>query len=98
MGFLRKNRVKITVVLDLTFIGYTVAWLRHLFGLGPIGWVWRINWGITRWQGWTYYIGLLGVPLGGHLGLYRVLFGYGHKAIWGYLSCSLTQKSFCHHL
>ena len=37
MGFLRKNRVKITVVLDLTFIGYTVAWLRHLFGLGPTG-------------------------------------------------------------
>jgi len=51
VGFLRKNRVKITVALDLPFTRDTIAWLRYLFGLGPTGWIWRVKWGVTRWQG-----------------------------------------------
>ena len=39
MGFLRKNRAKITIVLDLPFTEDTVAWMRYLFGLGPTDWV-----------------------------------------------------------
>ena len=39
MGFLRSNRVKITIALDLPFTGDTIAWLRYLFGLGPPNWV-----------------------------------------------------------
>ena len=34
-GFLRKNRVKIIVALDLPFTRDTSGWLRYLFGLGP---------------------------------------------------------------
>lgn len=37
-------------------------------------------------------------PFGGHLGSYRVLFGYDHEAIWGHPTCSSTQQSFYHHL
>ena len=35
VGFLRRNRVKIIVALDLPFTRDTTAWLRYLFGLGP---------------------------------------------------------------
>ena len=35
-GFLRKNRVKIIVALDLPFIGDTPGWLRYLYVLSPI--------------------------------------------------------------
>ena len=34
MGFLRKNRVKILVALDLAFTGDTTTWLRYFLGLG----------------------------------------------------------------
>ena len=34
-GFLRKNRVKIIVAIDLPFTRDTSGWLRYLFGLGP---------------------------------------------------------------
>ena len=37
--FLRKNRVKITVALDLPFTGNTTTWLGYLFDLGPFDWV-----------------------------------------------------------
>ena len=33
--FLRKNRIKITVALDLPFNGDTAGWLRYSFGLCP---------------------------------------------------------------
>ena len=49
--FLRKNRVKITVALDLPFTRDTTGWLWYLFGLRPVYWTWRVKWGITRWQG-----------------------------------------------
>ena len=39
VGFFRKNRVKLTVALDLPFIGDTTSWLLYLFGLGPINWI-----------------------------------------------------------
>ena len=35
MGFLRRNKVKLTVALDLPFTGDTNGWLRYLFGLSP---------------------------------------------------------------
>ena len=41
VGFLRKNRVKITIAIDLPFMCDTTAWLGYLFGLGPTNWVWR---------------------------------------------------------
>ena len=50
--FLRKNRVKITVAIDLHLMRDTTAWLGYMFGLGPTNWVWRVKWGVTRWQGW----------------------------------------------
>ena len=53
----------IIVALDLPFIGDTTNWLRYLFGLDPIDWTWRVKWRVTRWQGWTHYVGLLGIPL-----------------------------------
>ena len=43
MGFLRKNRVKITIALNLPFTGDTIAWLRYLFSLSPTDWVWRVK-------------------------------------------------------
>ena len=43
IAFLRKNRVKITVALDLPFIGDIVGWLRYLFGLRPTDWTWRVK-------------------------------------------------------
>ena len=54
IGFLRKNRVKITVAIDLPLMCDTIAWLGYLFDLGPIDWVWRVKWGVTRWQGWLF--------------------------------------------
>ena len=42
-GFLRRNRVKVTITLNLLFIGDTIAWLRYflawvpLFGYGESG-------------------------------------------------------------
>jgi len=36
VGFLRKNRFKITVDLNLPFIKDTANWLQYFFGLGPI--------------------------------------------------------------
>ena len=41
--FLRRNRLTITVALDLPFTRGTTAWLRYLFGLGPINWVWKVK-------------------------------------------------------
>ena len=41
VGFLRKNRVKITIAIDLPLMCDTTAWLGYLFGLGPTNWVWR---------------------------------------------------------
>ena len=43
MGFLRKNRVKITLALNLPFIGDTIAWFRYLFSLSPTDWVWKVK-------------------------------------------------------
>ena len=43
MGFLRKNRVKITVALDLPFTKDTVGWLQYLFALSPTNWTWRVK-------------------------------------------------------
>ena len=65
MGFLRRNKVKLTVALDLPFAGDTNGWLRYLFGLSPANWTWRVKQGVTRWQGWTHCVGLLGIPLVG---------------------------------
>ena len=65
VGFLRKNRVKIIVTLGLHFIGDIAVWLRYLFGLGPTGWLWRVKWEVTRWQGQIHYVGLLDVLLVG---------------------------------
>ena len=65
MGFLRKNRIMITVALNLPFTRDTTSWLRYLFGLGPTNWTWKVKWGITRWQGWTHCVSLLGIPLVG---------------------------------
>ena len=47
--FMKRNRVKITVSIDLPFIGDITAWIGYLFGLGPTNWVWRVKRGITRW-------------------------------------------------
>lgn len=63
VGFLRKSRIKITVAIDLT--SNTISWLEYLFVLGSINWVWKVKQGVTRWQGWTHCIGLLGIPLMG---------------------------------
>lgn len=52
--FLRKNRVKITVVPDLSFTWDTTGWLRYLFGLRPTDRTWRVKWGVGRWHGWTH--------------------------------------------
>ena len=35
MGFLRRNKVKLTIALDLPFTRDTDGWLRYLFGLSP---------------------------------------------------------------
>ena len=43
MGFLRRNKVKLTVALDLPFAGDTNGWLRYLFGLSPANWTWRVK-------------------------------------------------------
>ena len=47
--FMKRNRVKITVSIELPFIGDITAWIGYLFGLGPTNWVWRVKRGITRW-------------------------------------------------
>lgn len=56
VGFLRKNRVKITVALDLPLMRDTTTWLGYLFGLGPIDWVWKVKWRVTRWQAWLFVL------------------------------------------
>ena len=43
MGFLRKNRVKITLALNLPFTRDTIARLRYLFSLSPTDWVWKVK-------------------------------------------------------
>ena len=47
----------------------TESWLRYLCSLTPIDWTWKVKWGITRWQGQTHCVDLLGIPL---VGTFRV--------------------------
>ena len=63
LGSWGKNRFKIIVALDLPFIRDTTNWLQYMFGLGPTDWMWRVKWRVTGWQGWTYCVDLLGIPL-----------------------------------
>ena len=65
MGFVSRNRVRATIVLDLPFSGDTEGWLRYLCSLSLVDWTLRVKWGITRWRGRTHCIGLLGIPLMG---------------------------------
>ena len=65
MGFMSRNKVWAIVVLDLPFSGDIKGWLKYLCSLSPINWTWRVKWGITRWMGHTYCVGLLGIPLVG---------------------------------
>ena len=64
-GFLRKNRVKITVAFDLPFTKNIAVWLRYSLGLSPTDWTWKVKWGVARWQGWTHCVSLLSIPLVG---------------------------------
>ena len=65
MGFVSRNRVRATVALDLPFYRDTNGWLRYLCSLSPNDWTCRVKWGITRGQGQTHCVGLLGIPLVG---------------------------------
>ena len=65
MGFVSRNRVQVTVALYFPFSGNTEGWLRYLCSLSPTDWTWGVKWGITRWQGQTHCVSLLGIPLVG---------------------------------
>ena len=62
-GFAIRSRFRATIVLDLPFSRDTVGCLRYLCSLSPTDWTSRVKWGITRWQGRTHCVSLLGIPL-----------------------------------
>ena len=87
--FLRKNRVKITIAINLPLIHDTTAWLGYLFGLGPL-----FGYGESSGE-------LLGGRVGflhqfawhhadGHLGLHRILSRHSYEAVRGHSACPST--------
>ena len=71
------------MALDLPFTGNITGWLRYLYGLRPTDWTWRVKWGVTRWQGWTYYVALLGIPLVGIWGCIGYFLGMALRQFGG---------------
>lgn len=65
MGFVGRNRIRATMALDIAFFGDIDGWLRYLCSLSPTNWTWRVKQGVTRWQGQTHRVNLLGIPLVG---------------------------------
>jgi len=65
MAFMDRNRIRANVFLDLSFSHDTDGWLRYLCSLSPTDCTWKVKWGITRRQGQTHCVALLGIPLVG---------------------------------
>ena len=83
MGFVSRNRVRATVSLNLPFSRDTDGWLRYLCSLSPTDQAWRVKWGITRWQGQTHCVGLLGIPLVGIWGCMGYFLGMTMRQFGG---------------
>ena len=61
------------------FIGDINGWLLYFFGLSLVDWTWRV----TRWQGWTHCVGLLGIPLVVIWGWTRYFPSIAMRQFWG---------------